>query len=402
MGKRLTGFDYSRPMFYMVTIKCRAGVQALCEIVAPGKCQMNAITRAMVNCIRNFHLGCEQIAPIECFSIMPDHIHLLIRIVERSKTLKDGSADTAASASRKSNAPIRLLRLETIVDLLMQALEGRYREVTGLCEPAFEASWHDWIVIAEGQLAAFTRYIRENPRRAFLREENRRYFTSVRRVSFAGREWFAYGNAAILELPVIEPFRCSRKWEENGAEWREAVGRAERLGPGGAGCGTFMSPCEKACGNAIYQAGGALIVLSPEGFAPRWHPPRNKEALCAKGRMLFLSLWEPCAARPDNATLYKRCHKMGDILLGAKRLGRSKTLKDGTAGGGRAVADGSGEADRGGGAVAGGNGATASDGGEADRGGGAVAGGGRAVADGSGAADLKSVAPMEKSRLIGR
>ena len=95
MGKRLTGFDYSRPMFYMVTIKCRKGAQALCEIVAPGKCQMNAVTRAMVNCIRNFHLGCEQIAPIECFSIMPDHIHLLIRIVDRSEKLKDGGAGTA-------------------------------------------------------------------------------------------------------------------------------------------------------------------------------------------------------------------------------------------------------------------------------------------------------------------
>ena len=230
-------------------------------------------------------------------------------------------------ASPTSIAHIRILRLETIVDLLMQALEGRYREVTGLREQVFEAGWHEWIVVAEGQLAAFTRYIRENPRRAFLRAENRRYFTCVRRVAFAEHEWFAYGNTAILELPVIAPFRCSRKWEENGAEWREAVGRAERIGPGGAGCGTFMSPCEKACGNAIYQAGGSLIVLSPEGFAPRWHPPRNKEALCAKGRMLFLSLWEPCAAKPDNATLYRRCHEMGDIILGAKRLGRNKALK---------------------------------------------------------------------------
>ena len=59
----------------------------------------------------------------------------------------------------------------------------------------------------------------------------------------------------------------------------------------------------------------------------RWHPPRNKEALCAKGRMLFLSLWEPQAAKPDNATLYRRCHEMGDVLLGAKRLGASNTLK---------------------------------------------------------------------------
>ena len=297
MGKRLTGFDYSRPMFYMVTIKCCKSVRALCEIVTPGKCQLSAITRAMVNCIRNFHLGCEAIAPIECFSIMPDHIHLLIRIVDRS------------------TANIRLLRLETIVDLLMQALEGRYREVTGLREQVFEAGWHDWIVVAEGQLAAFTRYIRENPRRAFLREKNRCYFTRVRRVAFAGREWFAYGNAALLELPVIEPFRCSRKWVKDGAEWREAVGRAERLGPGGAGVGTFMSTCEKACGNAIYKAGGSLIVLSPEGFSARWHPSREKERFCAEGRMLFLSLYEAMDRLPTKQELYRRCHEMGDIAV---------------------------------------------------------------------------------------
>ena len=145
-------------MFYMVTIKCHAGVQALSEIVAPGKCQKNAITRALVNCIRNFHLGCEAIAPIECFSIMPDHIHLLIRITDRNKTLKDTEELIGASPMRI--APIRILRLETIVDLLMQALEGSYREVTDIREQVFEASWHDWIVAAEGQLAAFTRYIR--------------------------------------------------------------------------------------------------------------------------------------------------------------------------------------------------------------------------------------------------
>lgn len=341
MGKRLTGFDYSRPIFYMVTIRRRTGMRPLCEIVAPGKCLMNAITRAMVNCIRNFHLGCEAIAPIECFSIVPDHVHLLIRIVDRSKTLRDAGGD--GSVSLKSSAKIRLLRLETIVDLLMQALEGRYREVTGRREGVFEAGWHDWIVMAEGQLAAFTRYIRENPRRAFLREENRLYFTRVRHVAFAGREWFAYGNTALLDLPIIEPVRCSRRWANDGPEWREAMGRAERLGPGGAGVSTFMSPCEKACGNAIYKAGGALIVLSPEGFAPRWHPPRNKEALCAKGRMLFLSLWEPCAAKPDNATLYQRCHEMGDIILEAKLLGRCKTLKaDGSSARGSGLADGAG------------------------------------------------------------
>lgn len=199
----------------------------------------------------------------------------------------------------------------------MQALEGRYAETTGKREQVFEAVWHDWIVASRGQLATFTRYIRENPARAWQRHENRRFFSQVRNVAFAGREWKAYGNLAILDLPIIEPFRCSRKWARDGHEWREALAKAERIGPGGAGVGTFMSPCEKECGNAIYKAGGSLIVLYPEGFGERWHPTRNKEALCAKGRMLFLSLWEPSAAKPDNATLYKRCHEMGDIITSA-------------------------------------------------------------------------------------
>ena len=116
----------------------------------------------------------------------------------------------------------------------------------------------------------------------------------------------------------MEPFRCSRKWAKDGPEWREAVAAARRIGPGGAGVGTFMSPCEKECGNAIYKAGGALVVLAPEGFGERWHPPRNKEALCAKGRMLFLSLYPASATRPDNATLYRRCHEMGDLILKGK------------------------------------------------------------------------------------
>ena len=360
---RLSGFDYSRPMFYMVTLKHLPGRQALSAIVEPGKCEMNPTTRAMVNCIRTFHQGCAAIEPIECFTIMPDHVHLLVKIRDQigAQLVGDGGTGPgrvvggaggwvgaqlvgnggtgqrggagpgrvgggagawgggAAGASPRSFAPT-ILRLETIVELLMQALEGRYRETTGIREQVFAAKWHDWIVAASGQLAAFTRYIRENPKRWWLRHINRRYFTQVGRLPLAGREWFAYGNPALLELPVVEPFQCSRKWAKDGPEWSAALARAGRIGPGGAGIGTFMSPCEKECGNAIFTEGASLIVLSPEGFTPRWHPTRNKEALCAEGRMLFLSLYEPSAAKPDNATLYRRCHEMGDLAVAA--LGR--------------------------------------------------------------------------------
>ena len=44
----------------------------------------------------------------------------------------------------------------------------------------FERDWHDWIVKKDGQLAAFTRYIRENPYRAWLRRQNRQYFGAAK------------------------------------------------------------------------------------------------------------------------------------------------------------------------------------------------------------------------------
>ena len=204
--------------------------------------------------------------------------------------------------------------LETIVARMMVP-EGMGAASSAPIPPVFERAWHDWIVKKDGQLAAFTRYIRENPERAWLRRVNRQYFGKVRKASFLGREWFAYGNLAILDLPMLIAVKGHRATKPGMPEWNVLVDSCARIGPGGAGVGTFMSPLEKECGNAIAKAGGKWIVLSPEGFHERWHPPREKERFCAEGRMLFLSLWPPMDRQPQNAELYQRCHEMGDIVV---------------------------------------------------------------------------------------
>ena len=183
--------------------------------------------------------------------------------------------------------------------------------------PVFTRDWHDWIVKRDGQLAAFTRYIRDNPERAWLRRRNAQFFGSVRKVAFLGREWFAYGNAALLDLPALFAVKGHRATKPGSPEWSALVEGCARIGPGGAGVGTFMSPLERECGNAIASAGGKWIVLSPEGFHERWHPPREKERFCAEGRMLFLSLYPVLERQPTNAELYARCHEMGDIAVAA-------------------------------------------------------------------------------------
>jgi hypothetical protein len=326
MGVRLSGFDYTRPYYYMVTLHRLDGLAAFSAIDATGVVE-NAITRAFHAIIKNFHLQWFVVEPIWCYVIMPDHIHLLIKLAAGEKRLALGTivhqlmralargyAAQTEQGGAKHGAPEQggaKQAAQAEQDGAKDACGASGRSVA----PIFSRDWHDWIVKRDGQLDAFITYIRENPARSWLRKSHREYFQRVNEIDFLGRKWYGYGNAALLGLPVLEPFRCSRKWAEGGPEWCEAVARASRLGPGGAGVSTFMSPCEKACGHALGLAGGRWIVLSPEGFGERWHPGRQYERFCAEGRMLFISLWPEMAREPTKAELYQRCHEMGDIVM---------------------------------------------------------------------------------------
>ncbi len=314
---RLPGFDYSRPFYYMVTLKRLPGLLPLSAIVSPGRCEMSGITRAFVHIIRDFHKRHPGLEPIECFTVMPDHLHLLFKLAEAP-----------------SNPSIAPRTLNFYVEALSKMLSKAYWKVVTTADspalqtrlptsvasspsptPIFSTSWHDWIVKSKGQLEAFTQYIRENPARYWLRQTHREYFQRISEIEFLGHKWYGYSNPALLQLPVLTPMRYSRKLPKDGEEWKAAVSQAMRIGPGGAGIGTFLSPCEKACGHALGLAGGQWIVLSPEGFGERWHPGRQYEHACAKGRMLFLSLWTATPRKPTNAELYERCHQMGDIIV---------------------------------------------------------------------------------------
>ena len=293
----------------MVTLRRLDGLMQFSAIDETGVVE-NAMTRAFNRVIKNFHLQWYVVEPIWCYVIMPDHIHLLIKLAEGEKRAALGTVVhqlmRALARAYWENAPTE----RGSATQGAQSCVAQGRSVA----PVFAHDWHDWIVKRDGQLDAFITYIRENPMRSWLRRSHREYFQRVNEIEFLGRKWYGYGNAALLKLPVLEPFRCSRKWAEGSEEWTAAVTRASRIGPGGAGISTFMSPCEKACGHALGLAGGRWVVLSPEGFGERWHPGRQYEKYCAEGRMLFLSLWPAMAREPTRAELYQRCHEMGDLI----------------------------------------------------------------------------------------
>ena len=310
----------------MVTVKRRDGaaVEPFSAIAADGRIVASAITEAFLRVIEAFHETWYCIEPIRYFVIMPDHLHLIIKILEIAKRVS----------------------LAVVVRQLIKALDRAYWAVAGaerllqnpagggsgvvlhdsLRESIFAFDWHDWIVKKGGQLAAFRKYIAENGTRAARRRAARQFFTRAREIAFQGRRYWAYGNEALLELPVIVAIKGHRRplaglvapeaHPQGHLRGSEALcAAASRIGPGGAGLSTFLSPLEKEAGNEIIKAGGALIILSMEGFAPRWHPSEKQERLCAAGRMLYLSPYEPRAAKLTRQEMHVRAHELVDWAL---------------------------------------------------------------------------------------
>ena len=340
---RLKGFDYKRPYFYVVTLKALPGIAAFSKIVSAAEpprdakermkfLELTAFTLPFARIIRELSSRFRGLAPIETFMIMPDHLHILFKIEDSGDQLALGKYVYQLEKALAKEY-WRIVADGTATDTTRTFLRGEDSSTEFVAggqslvgsgpsdplpaskpAPIFAPDWHDWIVKKKGQLAAFTRYIRENPRRAWLRRRNRQYFASASKVDFLGREWFAYGNTALLELPVLLAIKGHRATKPNSPEWDALVERCSRLGEGCAGISTFMSPLEKACSDAIVAAGGSRIVLFPDGFRERWHPGREYEAHCAEGRVLFLSLYDALDHIPTRSELYHRCHEMGDLV----------------------------------------------------------------------------------------
>ena len=363
---RLPGFDYKRPFFYMVTLKrvrvlqppvLQGGASAppmvarrrgqlqngqlqnppFCTISDGGEVVANAVTRAFEAAIREWAAFWRSVESVLPYVIMPDHLHLLIRLaaVEKAVSLAVVVGDLRKRLNRAYWGAVGMLpadagNCKTGAADAAPCKTGEQGRGRGPVQnpPVLEPEWHDWIVKKRGQLAAFRKYILENPLRCARRRANRRYFTRARQITFRGKRYWAYGNEALLELPAIVAIKGHRRGVLPGgaggmlpadagncktaAALREA---AARIGPGGAGLSTFLSPLEKEAGNTIIAAGGALIVLCMTGFGERWHPTERQERLCAAGRMLYLSPYAPQAAKLDKKEMYIRAHALADWAL---------------------------------------------------------------------------------------
>lgn len=297
-----SGFDYTSPFYYMVTLNAKEGMEAFCTLTHETKWgfHKNLITRKMIAVIYWMN---QKAYPhrmkISNFIIMPNHLHLIIKIED--------------CARRPS--------LFEIVNKLRSTLSGAYHDALNQPkgEDIFEKRWHDWIVLHAGTLTTFIAYVMNNPQRWLYRKENSRScHPKIYQTPHA--VWTCIGSLSPKETPVRAPIVCSRSITPGSELWQEWKRFAQRLGPGTLAVGTFMSPCEKMVREEVLRAGGGILHLIPRGIAPKGHVSAEDEPLLVAGRLTIMTPF-PFEARTLTAKeLHDRCHTtLRQIALSLKR-----------------------------------------------------------------------------------
>ena len=104
--------------------------------------------------------------------------------------------------------------------------------------------------------------------------------------------WSGYGNLSLLDKPQLHVLQASRSLD---ADALDALRRnaLEWVKSGGVLVAPFISPGDKEIARAALDAGGAIILMKPDGFARFFKPGGRYFDLCLQDKLLNLSCRPP-------------------------------------------------------------------------------------------------------------
>jgi REP element-mobilizing transposase RayT len=238
--------------------------------------------------------------------VMPDHVHLVIQVLEPlpqsigavvrgfksgcTKVYKEmyiSSGENAAGVhgdsedgrKRSADAPVHFARI----------FAGR-----GSIWEQNPAYYHERILHAPGQLRRMIDYVKDNPRRLWVKSRNPEFFRLHRRTEAAGLSFTSMGNHFLLDWPdkqVVEMSRSATN-EEVQEQLRKVLAAAHN---GTVTYTAAISKGEQLIARTLREQGYLLVVLLNDGF-PKEGSPHERyykpggvyfEA-CSKGQLLLL------------------------------------------------------------------------------------------------------------------
>ena len=258
---------------------------------------------------------------IEIYSyvIMPDHVHILLRIHER---LPKHLGQYIRWFKIKCSDAYKELHLTPAPDSSTRCSDTSADSPMHKIWP-FAPEYHDRVLSGKNQLVHMSQYIRSNPHRLAMKRANKDLFTIHQHTQVAGIVCTTLGNLFLADYPQRQALHCSRSLSQEQIN----VLKEEYLVQAANGTvfiSASISEGEKQICRALNEAGFPLIVLLGDGFPTpdsphyRYYKPNGTyfEA-CAAGKLLLVEPDKQLLDSPDIAAIVAA--KAGNIPHETKR-----------------------------------------------------------------------------------
>lgn len=239
--------------------------------------------------------------------IMPDHIHLIIRV----------------------NSP---LPPKKHLGIIVGAFKGGVSRAWG-GRTLFEDGFNDRILMRDGQLKNWQAYLCANPYRRLVRRECPHLMKRSLCVVIGGIRYGGFGNFMLLRHPEKVQVFFHRRMEEKGQNvateqtlfWQEEHKRLiDAAAQGDVLITPGISECEKRIKNECLQERYPLIHIQNKPIGPYWKPEKSRFEACTAGTLLILAPWQEDQKGESD---YARFHNLNSLAAAICALDADTAMK---------------------------------------------------------------------------
>ena len=295
MKRRKPWHDYHRKGTYMVTLVVEGRRPVLGKLtMSAGEQDTSVELTALGKAIRNEEVhkisAIYKMVEIWKLCIMPDHIHMIVRIKEDLPEGKHLGHIVAGFKGGCSRAWWRMDRPCADAQGVVAATDAQGVVAAGM-PSIFERGYNDLILLNDSQLDNWKHYLDDNPRRLAIKRLHPDFFTTLNYIDIA--EWHCQivGNRFLLDIPqkvavIVHHAYSDKEYAEYKKEWL-ACGEA-----GGILVSAAIATREKEVMREAMNRGYRIIFVRENGFPPLYKPSGESFDACSNGRLLQICPWE--------------------------------------------------------------------------------------------------------------
>lgn len=290
MKRRKAGHDYCSCCIYMITLVLRNRWPLLGELCGNDATHNNCWIRTsewgklVKKEWEDIPLYYPQVKVL-ALQLMPDHLHGILYVTEQLPRhlghVVNGFKKGCNDAWKRMRANCETYVRNTLTPVRLKTNENLW-----------EWGYHDRILSHKGHLDTMFKYLRDNPRRLWVKRNNPQFFTTINGLKIGNVPVTALGNQFLLNYPSKIQVQCSRSMS-----YKEIDEKCEALlSQASIKDAVLVSPCispgEKEIMRRAFDAGFPQIILLENGISPMQKPSGRQYDACAAGRLLLLSPWE--------------------------------------------------------------------------------------------------------------